>query len=59
MDSRTKSDILREISECIDKNANTFIECNLKKTSKVIHLDLRITDQQTFTDENGVEWIRK
>ncbi len=59
MDCRTKSDILRELSECIDNKNNVFIECLIKKTNTIAKVNVTFEEQQTFKDENGVEWVRK
>ena len=59
MDSRTKSDIIREISECIDAKNNIFVECLVKKTNKVITVNVQFEDQKSFVDENGVKWVKE
>jgi hypothetical protein len=59
MDSRTKSDILRELSESIDAEKDCFIECRLKKIPKILRIDLKIEDQKIFIDKEGIRWVRE
>lgn len=59
MDRRTKSDILRELSEAIDQESNCFIECKLKKVPKIISIDMKIEDQKIFVDDKGIKWVRE
>jgi hypothetical protein len=59
MDSRTKSDVLREVSESIDKEQGCSIECKLKKVPKILKIDLRIEDQKIFVDKEGIKWVRE
>lgn len=58
MESRAKSHILREISECIDKKRDTEINCRIKKIGKIIKVSVSFEEQQSFVDENGVRWVR-
>lgn len=58
MEEIVKSEILRRLSDSIERNENLEIYAKLKKTASIVKISMKIEEQETFVDKNGVKWVR-
>lgn len=58
MEEATKSDIGRTIAEALDKRENFEGEFLIKKTQDTVKISLEFKERESFTDKNGVKWVR-
>lgn len=54
---KTKSDILREVGNALDKKESFDAHWALKKSPYMVKIKVEMEQPDFFIDENGVKWI--
>lgn len=58
MEELSKSQIMNNIYWALQHRENLKQQYLQKKTKDVISVQITITEQESFTDANGVKWVR-
>lgn len=59
MERRSKSGIMREMVDYLNERKDWSIRCKLRTTEKIINISMTFEDIDTFTDAEGVVWVKK
>lgn len=58
MEPIAKSQIINVISEAIDSSRSFSDQWILKKSGHLVQITMTFCEPETFTDANGVKWVR-
>lgn len=58
MEEKTKSNIIGLISKSVNDRKDFKGEYRLKKTTLSVKISIEFKEQETFTDANGIKWVR-
>ncbi len=59
MERRSKSDIIRELTNHLNERKDWSVRSKLPKSEKIVVISMTFEDIDTFTDAEGVVWVKK
>jgi hypothetical protein len=58
METITKSNMVRKLTQVIEEGKDFKVEWIHKQTGKIITVSITIKDKEYFVDGEGVRWVR-
>jgi hypothetical protein len=58
MERLSKSALMQKFSWAVDHSEDLECECVVRKTNQQVLIKLTFKEQETFTDKNGIKWVR-